>query len=311
MYSESFLLRKDIMDSIPPYPKFSLFSLDAAHSVQKKYPLPPAGGISDFTFGSLFFFNDIYHYKVSALNDHTVVFLSENGNKPFFFIPSGTASLSTITALLDRYGCWKFISEDFIKNNTELFNRLGCMPEEDRNNFDYVYTRDSLVQLSGKKLHSKKNHVNAFAKRYPSFEVKPLNEETRYDAQAVLDIWASRQDGTAENDYHAAQKALQYTEQFGFTGVVLYAENTPVAWCFGELIEENSIAVVHFEKALTEFRGSFQYINYAFARSLPESVLYINREQDLGDEGLRNAKMSYHPASFVKKYRLTKGRLSV
>ena len=67
------------------------------------------------------------------------------------------------------------------------------------------------------------------------------------------------------------------------------------------------MAVVHFEKARTDFRGSYQYINYAFAQSLPESVEYINREQDLGDSGLRKAKMSYHPEQFIKKYWLPKG----
>ena len=82
-----------------------------------------------------------------------------------------------------------------------------------------------------------------------------------------------------------------------------------MAWCLAELAGQGSIAVVHFEKARTDFRGSYQYINYAFAQSLSEQVVYINREQDLGDEGLRHAKMSYKPEGFVKKYRLDKGAL--
>ena len=92
-----------------------------------------------------------------------------------------------------------------------------------------------------------------------------------------------------------------------FIGLILYVQGIPVAWCMAELTVRNTIAVVHFEKARTDFRGSYQYINYAFANSLPEHVLYINREQDLGDEGLRRAKMSYKPERFIKKYRLDKG----
>ena len=86
-------------------------------------------------------------------------------------------------------------------------------------------------------------------------------------------------------------------------------QGVAVAWCLAELAVQGTTAVVHFEKARTDFRGSYQYINYAFAQSLPEQVVYINREQDLGDEGLRHAKLSYKPEGFVKKYRLDKGAL--
>jgi hypothetical protein len=66
------------------------------------------------------------------------------------------------------------------------------------------------------------------------------------------------------------------------------------------------MSAVHFEKARIDFRGAFQYINYAYAQSLPESVEFVNREQDLGDEGMRQAKMTYRPVGFVKKYRAEK-----
>jgi hypothetical protein len=90
------------------------------------------------------------------------------------------------------------------------------------------------------------------------------------------------------------------------SGLVLYVDDFPVAWTLGEPLAGGSIMAVHFEKARTEYRGAYQYINYAFAQAMGESVVYINREQDLGDEGLRQAKLTYRPVGFVKKYRVLK-----
>nr|WP_235619797.1 phosphatidylglycerol lysyltransferase domain-containing protein [Treponema sp. OMZ 838] len=144
---------------------------------------------------------------------------------------------------------------------------------------------------------------------YPDFTLKKLDTDTKKDASKILDIWATEQTNLQETDYEAAQQALALPQIADFLSLILYVQGVPVAWCLAELAAQGATAVVHFEKARTDFRGSYQYINYAFAQSLPEHVVYINREQDLGDEGLRHAKMSYKPEGFVKKYRLDKGAL--
>ena len=87
-------------------------------------------------------------------------------------------------------------------------------------------------------------------------------------------------------------------------GIILYVWDEPVAWTLAEITQKNKTAVILFEKALASYKGSFQYINYAFAGYLPEYIEFINREQDLGDEGLRQAKMTYKPIKFIKKYRI-------
>jgi len=296
------------MDVIARYPEFSPLSLEAVQAI-KAHLQGLKDGISELTFGSLYFFRNFYKYKISRFNEHTLLFLGEERQKPFFFTIGAPLPVSTIKELYRDCVYWKLISESYLNNNQALFQNFTALPTEDRDNFDYLYTRLSLSTLSGKQLHKKKNHVNGFLQNYPDFTLKKLDADTQKDAYKILDIWATEQNDLQDTDYEAAQQALTLPQIANFLGLVLYVQGIPVAWCLAELTVQETIAVVHFEKARTDFRGSYQYINYAFAQSLPEQVVYINREQDLGDEGLRHAKMSYKPEGFIKKYRLDKGAL--
>ena len=296
------------MDVIARYPEFSPLSLEAVQAIKTDLQLLK-DGMSELTFGSLYFFRNSYKYKISRFNERTLLFLGEERKKPFFFTIGDPLPIAIIRELYEDCAYWKLISESYLNNNAALFQTFKGAPTEDRDNFDYLYTRLSLSTLSGKQLHKKKNHVNGFLTNYPDFTLKKLDADTKKDAGKILDIWATEQSDLQETDYEAAQQALALPETDGFTGLILYVQGTPVAWCLAEFAAQGATAVVHFEKARTDFRGSYQYINYAFAQSLPEHIVYINREQDLGDEGLRHAKMSYKPEGFVKKYRLDKGAL--
>ena len=296
------------MDVIARYPEFSPLSLEAVQAIKTDLQLLK-DGMSELTFGSLYFFRNSYKYKISRFNERTLLFLGEERKKPFFFTIGDPLPIAIIKELYEDCAYWKLISESYLNNNAALFQTFKGAPTEDRDNFDYLYTRLSLSTLSGKQLHKKKNHVNGFLTNYPDFTLKRLDADTKKDAGKILDIWATEQSDLQETDYEAAQQALALPETDGFTGLILYVQGTPVAWCLAEFAAQGATAVVHFEKARTDFRGSYQYINYAFAQSLPEHIVYINREQDLGDEGLRHAKMSYKPEGFVKKYRLDKGAL--
>ena len=296
------------MDVIARYPEFSPLSLEAVQTIKPDLQLLK-DGMSELTFGSLYFFRNFYKYKISRFNEHTVLFLGEDRQKPFFFTIGAPLPVSTIKELYGGCAYWKLISESYLNTNEAFFRNFKESPTEDRDNFDYLYTRLSLSTLSGKQLHKKKNHVNGFLSNYPDFTLKKLDTDTKKDASKILDIWAAEQTDLQETDYEAAQQALSLPQIADFLSLILYVQGVPVAWCLAELAAQGTIAVVHFEKARTDFRGSYQYINYAFAQSLPEQVIYINRAQDLGDEGLRHAKMSYKPEGFVKKYRLDKGAL--
>jgi len=292
------------MSLIPPYPEFAPLSLDMARELSPHLVKTP-DGISEYSFAGLYLFREKYGYAVSRKNNFIIISGKQDGHS-FFITPCCTTDIETIRSLFDRHDVWKLVSPAFIAENESAIRDAGFELREDRDNFDYLYLRSELATLSGKKFHKKKNHVNAFELAYPGFSVKPLDLSTRDDARSVLEAWKAHQEAPEHTDYGAAVEALDLLDKFEMSGLVLYVDDFPVAWTLAELVANGTMSAVHFEKARIDFRGAFQYINYSYAKSLPESVEFINREQDLGDEGLRQAKMTYRPAGFVKKYRVEK-----
>lgn len=295
------------MISIPIYPLFAPISLEMAQEISPQLAKLP-DGVSEYTFAGLYLFRYVYNYSVS-LKDDLLIISGEKNGKSFFITPCCMTSMETIHELFLTHELWKLISPTFIVKNQVEFDKAGYVPEPDRDNFDYVYLRSDLATLAGKKFHKKRNHVNAFELSFPNHSVKALNSGTRDDARNVLEHWAATQEKPEETDYRAAAEALELLEDFEMTGLVLYVDSVPVAWTLAETVAAGTMAVVHFEKARVDYRGAYQFINYIFAQNLPPSIEYINREQDLGDPGLRQAKMTYRPSGFVEKFILHKASL--
>jgi len=292
------------MSSLPVYPEFSPISLEMAREISPHLVKLP-DGVSEFSFAGLFLFRKHYSYRISMM-DGFLVISGELDGRRFFVTPCCSTGMDVIRELFLSHDSWKLISPAFLERNRIAMESAGYSILEDRDNHDYLYLRSELATLSGKKFHKKKNHVNAFEMTYPGYSLKPLDLSTREDAFGILESWVAHEENPGETDYEAAREALELLDQFDMTGLVLYVDSFPVAWTLAETVADGRMVAVHFEKARTEYRGAYQYINYAFARSLGESVVYINREQDLGDEGMRQAKMTYRPAGFVEKYKVLK-----
>lgn len=292
------------MSSIPAYPDFAPISLEMAREMSP-YLVRLPDGVSEFSFAGLYLFRKRYDYRVSAF-PHCIIVSGERDGSKFFITPCCATGPDVVRELFRGHDKWKLISPDYLAKNRELIESLGYQVEEDRENFDYLYLRSELAALSGKKFHKKKNHVNAFELAYPDHSIKPLTVDTRADALEVLESWVSHEENPDDTDYRAAKEALELLDQFAMTGLVLYVGGLAVAWTLAETVADGKMVAVHFEKARVEIKGAYQYINYAFAQSLPESVEFVNREQDLGDEGMRQAKMTYRPVGFVEKYRVMK-----
>ncbi len=292
------------MHCIPVYPEFAPISLEMAREISPHLVQLP-DGVSEFSFAGLYLFRYRYDYRVSMCGDSLIISGTLGGTR-FFITPCCYTTIETIRQLFRDHDEWKLISPAFLEKNRDAIMGAGLDVEPDRDNFDYLYARSDLATLSGKKFHKKKNHVNAFELAYPNFSLKPLDVSTRADAIAVLESWVSHEERPDDTDYRAAQEALELLDQFDMAGLVLYVEGLPVAWTLAEPVAGGRMSAVHFEKARVEYRGAYQYINYAFAQTRPESVEFVNREQDLGDEGLRQAKLTYRPVGFVEKFRVIK-----
>ena len=178
----------------------------------------------------------------------------------------------------------------------------------DRDNYDYVYLSEKLISLAGRKLHSKKNHLNAFRKEHPEAEYLPITEDVVTQCKVELNSWYKqhiREDGTIdpfiEYERTAILEVLNDFDYFGLQGGAVRLGGRIVAFTFGEQLNTDT-AVIHVEKADPEVRGAYPAINQGFVEHAWSHLTYINREEDMGIEGLRKAKESYKPEKLIEKF---------
>ncbi|MDR0638957.1 MAG: phosphatidylglycerol lysyltransferase domain-containing protein [Spirochaetaceae bacterium] len=292
---------------LPVFPAFAPIALDQQADIEECLS-EAEDGVSEFTFGGLYLFRQRYGYRVSLIPGKTLVISGAHDGHRFFSCPQAAPGEEELRALFAEHDYWKNIPVSVLdKGGVEM---EGIEIAEDRDNFDYLYYRADLAALTGKKYHKKRNLVNAFVNAYPVREEKVLTEDNIADAKKVLDRW--HRDKGEDGDYAASVESLDCFGRLKMRGMLFYVNGNPAGYCLGEGLARETMFAVHFEKALDEYKGIYQYINMTFAALLPESYVTINREQDLGDEGLKQAKETYRPCGFVKKYtgRLTKHSLT-
>lgn len=170
---------------------------------------------------------------------------------------------------------------------------------------EYIYLSESLAQLSGKDLHAKKNHVNKFKSLY-NYKFVPVDKTlTELCKQKSVEWLNNKYNGDSSAygaEYTSIRCALDNFEYFNLFGGALFVENELVAYTIGEKLNEDT-ALVHIEKANINYSGSYATINYEFSNMLKDRFKYLNREEDMGIEGLRKAKMSYRPCFMTDKFK--------
>ena len=253
-------------------------------------------GISEFTFANIYLFRQSHNYRISQLADGTLVLLGRDDEISFFMLPFALPTPEILAQLFTDQGMMKAASAS---QQQELVH-LGYRVLPDRDNFDYLYNRQDLAVLRGRNYHKKRNLVKAFVTNH-NYEARPLREEFVDDAITVLDQWRAHLG--REGDYAAAREALERIDELALCGGIYYVDKKPVAYALGEELGTVASYLIHFEKAVPGYKGLYQFINKSFAAVLPEDYETINREQDLGDEGLRQAKLSYKPAGFIEKFK--------
>lgn len=280
---------------VSEYPLLTNLSIELRHHLHPQFK-KLKHGISEFTFANIYLFKNAHMYKIAELKNSLLIISGIDDGHSFFMLPSGLPEKEMLKELFKEFAIMKCASED---QASALVN-MGYNIAEDRNNFDYIYLRKELAKLSGSMFHKKKNLVNAFISNY-SYEAKPLLQKHVKDAMLILDIWRKESDN--EGDFYAAKEALEKMDELQLCGGIYYADGKPAAYTMGEELGKEDTFVIHFEKAVGDYKGLYQFVNQSFAAIIPEKYKFINREQDLGDEGLRQAKMTYRPVGFVKKYR--------
>ena len=178
----------------------------------------------------------------------------------------------------------------------------------ERNNFDYVYLAQDLINLSGRKFHRRKNHLNAFKKEYPNAKYLPITEEIIPKCRDELNIWLERHKNDnnpfISHEQAAIHEIFDHFAAFKLKGGAILIDNKVAAFTFGEKLNSDT-AVIHVEKADSNIRGIYTAINQKFVETEWSNMIYINREEDIGIEGLRRAKESYRPIKMIEKFNAT------
>lgn len=273
------------------------------------YTYPSNNRNCDFSFSNLCSWRFLYNTRYAIVDDF-LVFKFTAGDTVAFMMPVGEGNYRKVILRLMENA----------KSENHPFCILGCpedmknkleheMPgmfhfESEREYADYIYLRESLVTLSGKKLQSKRNHINKFKKEY-GYEYLPITPDNVDECLRLEAEWCKvnncdEQEGTG-NERRAIEYALKNFEALGLTGGMLCIMGKIVAFTFGTPINKDTFGI-HVEKADTSIDGTYPMINNEFAKRIPEQYMYINREEDLGIEGLRKAKLSYNPAIILEKY---------
>lgn len=272
-------------------------------------------GISELTFDSLIIHNGKFNHKISKIpNSDSYILIGtdeyDEKIKTFFSILEGEKKLQNNKIFFEeilpqcfaQYKFWKLMSQTQYELYNEILQTMNVIVEFDRDNSDYIYNRTDLQNLPGKDFHKKKNLVNAFLKN-SNISIKNLDTTNTKDAFEILQIWSENRN-LKQTDYYQCIDALNDISQNNsiLSGIIVYVEDNPVAWSIGEFLPDEKTYLVHFEKGDSNYKGVYQFINNATVKNLPETVLFINREQDLGDEGMRQAKLTYRPCGFINKY---------
>ncbi|MGB5824357.1 MAG: phosphatidylglycerol lysyltransferase domain-containing protein [Proteocatella sp.] len=270
----------------------------------------------EYCFSTLYMWQHVYktHYHID--DDFAIIMAEYEGNS-FSIMP--LASEANLPKAID------FVVKYFEKSNKEIYFR-GITKDvvrllqkkyegrfeyiEERDLFDYVYDAESLRTLAGKKNQKKRNHLNYFLKEYNGrFEYKVLTSENFGECIQLMDRWAEAKeennefDDGMDDESEGIKKIFDNYENLKDKVKVsgVYIDGKLEAFTIGELLNPD-MALVHIEKANQDIRGLYQYINQQFILNEFKNVEFVNREEDLGIEGLRKAKLSYHPSRFVEKY---------
>lgn len=260
--------------------------------------------VSEFTFASLYLFRKAHQYEVSHLGNSLVISGKGYDGSSYCLPPFGGDVRSSLEQMLLAGREIYAVDDQLLSSQPDLHSSFVVV--EDRDAFDYVYRRTDLALLPGNRYHKKRNRVSYFAGRH-SHVVDYYAEGYREGVLQLIDEWLdNRVDSgpiSRELEAEAAVGAVKDADQLGLQGVVILVDGKVRAFALGERLN-GSTAVCHFEKADPFMEGLFQLVNQKFCQMCFTECEYVNREQDLGQSNLRSTKMSYHPAFFVKKYRL-------
>ena len=270
----------------------------------------------EYNFANIYLWSRAYPQQIARLDDRLLVRIQGSLGLCYLY-PAGSGPLAPAVDALANHAAVNGVPLTLVCVTEEQRATLeAACPgrfafEEDRDGFDYLYDVNRLADLPGKKLHAKRNHIRRFDEQFPDWlleDITPANVpecvELERQWAAIRQEEAGEDGSTVSEETIALIEALYHMDKLGLEGALIRADGSPVAFSLGGFITPE-VFDVNFEKSFGDIQGAYPAINREMARLVRArhpQVKWLNREDDLGLEGLRRAKLSYYPDQLLKKY---------
>ena len=268
--------------------------------------------VSDLCFVNLYAWEKKFNTQFAVYDDWLFIRFKDNSGRNSYLKPIGKGDIKKgIEIIVDDHKQFDTVFQ--IRGVTqEMIDEIEeAMPGKfnyklNMSVSDYIYTSEKLIHLKGKKLQSKRNHINRFM-RENEWKYKTLtgNPELVRECKSMLDKWmainSEDKDPSIDYDDFATKIMLENFEYLNLKGGLICVNNEIAAFSIGEVLTKDTV-VVHVEKAFTSIHGAYTIMNQQFVLNEAADFLYINREEDMGVENLRKAKLSYQPDILLEKY---------
>ena len=274
----------------------------------------------DFAFANMCSWRFLYDSEF-AVDDHFLYirfYVEEKGRKRLaYMFPVGDGDLQQAIDCILRDSESSGHSLLILGVTSEAKNKLNLLfPDNftfipERDYFDYIYLREDLITLKGKKFQSKRNHIHKFTKQY-DYTYVPITQDIVSECMKLEQVWyeANRVDENREDLFHEQRSmnfVMKHFNALDILGGAIVADGKIIAFTYGSPINKNTFGI-HVEKADIRYEGIFSLISREFAQHIPQQYIFINREEDLGIAGLRKSKLSYHPTLLLEKNAAIKRR---
>jgi uncharacterized protein len=269
---------------------------------------------SELTFTNLHIWQSVYRWRWTVSGDWLLLLQEKEGEEPVWLPPVGPSPRGDIArAALHWLQAERGVRKPAFERADSRFalevgpaGEFEVIPE--RNHFDYVYQTSELIALKGGRYHAKRNHISRFLQDHGTgFEFVPISVSNLQLCAEFQERWCEwrrcDEDMNLHDEWTAVRRGLSDYQALGLRGAAILIAGKVEAFTFGELLNAQT-AVVHIEKANPEIPGLYAVINRQFCETYWSAIPFINREQDLAEDGLRKAKLSYHPNRLVEKYRV-------
>ncbi len=264
----------------------------------------------DYTFANLFLWKEQYREMVCEHRGMLCARCQEPGTGEYVYMyPAGNGDLKASVEFMLQDAALrgdKLYLRGFTPKEGRLLEELfpgRFLIESRREEWDYIYSVESLTDLAGKKYHGKRNHISRFLDT-GDWSYAPLTRENMAACRRMSDTWYEEHvnvgNTAVQRDRDIVENAFEYFEELGLTGGVLYQFGQVVAFTIGEPLNSDTY-VVHVEKAFADVQGAYPMINQQYVKREMQGYQYVNREEDDDIEGLRRAKESYYPVMMVEK----------